>query len=1769
MIQQRSVANLIAWHQRVYKISPTDRATQVSALAFDAAVWEIWPYLVSGASVWIANPETRLSPVKLLKWLRNTNITLCFLPTPLAEVVFTSLVNEGQDGFALRALLTGGDRLSRSPERPLPFELLNHYGPTEATVVATRTLVASGGRGGPPIGKPIDNSQVVILDRNLQLTPVGVPGELCIGGVGLARGYFARPSLTADKFIPNPFSSKAGARLYRTGDLARYLPDGNLEYLGRIDQQVKIRAHRIELGEIESVLNEHPSVRASAVVVREGTGKHKRLASYLVARTDAAPPVGELRLYLKQKLPDYMVPATFEWLKQLPMTPNGKVDRNALTVPDDLPADRSEPYLAPRTQLEELLTNVWGEILCLEKIGIHDNFFELGGHSLLATRVVSRLRSILPVDVSVRSLFETPTVANLAQKMEWAMGRKQLSGCEQPMRRALRIHSLRLSYAQQRLWFLDQLQPGSSVYNIATALQVEGRLDLERLRRSLEEIVRRHEVLRTRVVVREGEPVQEITAAQGLALAVVDLRALPEEEREARARQLTEEEAGRPFDLGQGPLLRTVVLQLGREQQVLILNLHHIIADGWSLEVLWRELGRLYEGYEEGKGSPLEELPIQYADYGEWQREWLQGGVLEEQLSYWKKQLQGLPGMLELPTDRPRPALQSFRGAKQTTVLPGELAEGLKGLSRRAGTTLFMTLLAAFQVLLARASGQVDFAVGVPIANRNRVELEGLIGFFVNTLVMRSELSGEPSFRELLQRVREAALSGYAHQDLPFEKLVEEMQPERNLSHLPLFQVMFDVQNSPMPTWDFGGFRITQRSWRQRRPTAICSSLLMWSEPGLVVTIEYNTDLFDAATIVGLQERYRKLLEEVVADEERCIWGLPILSAGEQQQMAEWNRTEAGYPGEKTVVELFEEQVERTPGGVAVVFEGEELSYGELNGRANQLAHYLRGLGVGREVLVGICVERSLEMVVGLLGVLKAGGAYVPLDPSYPPERLRYMVEDAQATVVLTQERLRELLPEGGARVVLLDGDWEQVQGQSVWNPESAAGSDNLAYVIYTSGSTGKPKGAMNSLRAISNRLLWMQEAYALDGSDRVLQKTPFSFDVSVWEFFWPLITGACLVVARPGGHREAAYLTHLIQEQQITTLHFVPSMLEVFLRDGAAGQCSSLRRVMCSGEALTTGLTTEFFSRLGCELHNLYGPTEAAVDVTCWQCQAAEKAGTVPIGKPIANLKTYVLDGHGQPVPVGVTGELYLGGVGVGRGYLRRPELTAEKFMPDPFSSEGGARLYRTGDLARYRPDGNLEFMGRADQQVKIRGNRIELGEIEAVLQEHTEIRQAAVVAREDEPGDKRLIAYVVGCDQQAPTIADMRRYLAERLPDYMMPSRFVTLKAIPLTPNGKLDRQALPLPEQERSVSPRDFVAPRDVVELQLARIWEETLNVRPVGVHDDFFELGGHSLLAVQVVARIKERFGQQVPLAALFEGPTVERQAESLRRGSSSAKRSALVAIQAVGEKPPLFLIHPAGGNVMCYYELARHLRENQPVYGLVDSGFEDAAISVEEMGTRYLEAIRVIQPAGPYRLGGWSMGGLVAFEMAQQLRERGEKVQFLAILDVGAAIHQNGETLDPVQATARALAWVGRNLEVYSGKDLGASDRDLQSLSADEQQNYILKRMKAQGFVPPDIEISYLRGFLKIYENNVRAALDYVPKSYPDRITLFRGMELLPGSDEKDAEVFRNPDLGWQFLSPQPVDIHRVPGNHMTIVTMPNVQTLAKSLSRCLEEGDTN
>jgi amino acid adenylation domain-containing protein len=1034
-----------------------------------------------------------------------------------------------------------------------------------------------------------------------------------------------------------------------------------------------------------------------------------------------------------------------------------------------------------------------------------------------------------------------------------------------------------LSFSQRRLWFLDRMEPGSAFYNLPSAVRLRGALDVPALERALGEVVARHAVLRS--VFREvaGEPVQAPLPPRPFALPVDVLSDAGDD----ALRAALAAEARLPFDLAEGPPFRARLLRIGAEDHALIVTLHHVVGDAWSFGVLFRELGALYGAFAAGEPSPLGPLPIQYADYAAWQRRHGTPEALAPQLDWWTERMKGAPDLLELPADRPRPAVQKFRGGRHRMELSAALTERLRQIGGEQGATLFMVLLAAWQTLLARHTGRDDVVVGSPIGGRNRAETEGLIGFFVNTLALRTDLSGDPSFRELLQRVRRTALDAYARQDLPFETLVEALRIPRDLSRQPLFQAML-MLHRPQAAHALPGLEC--EPVEADPGTSIFDlGLYAWDRPeGLHTRLEYNADLFDAATAARFVDRFRTLLEGVAANPDAPLSRLPVMTADETAQLHAWNATERAYPGAECIHEIIARQAAATPDAVAVVFEDERVTYAELDARANRLANHLRGLGVGPEVRVGVCAERSVELVVALLATLKAGGGYVPLDPGYPRDRLAYMLGDSRISVLLTQAHLAERIPPHGARTVLLDADWPRIAEESDVAPRTEVSLDHLAYVIYTSGSTGQPKGAENAHRGIRNRLLWMQEAYGLDGTDAILQKTPFSFDVSVWEFFWPLMTGARLVVAKPEGHRDPAYLARLIGQQGVTTLHFVPSMLQAFLEEPDLSACAPLRRVVCSGEALPAELQTRFFARIDAELHNLYGPTEAAVDVTWWPCARGDDRRSVPIGRPIANTQIHLLDARLNPVAPGVAGELYIAGVQVGRGYLGRRGLTAERFVPDPFSATPGARMYRTGDLARWLADGSVDYLGRADHQVKIRGFRIELGEIEAALAAHPGVREAVVVARTDAPGETRLVAYLTASGDSAPDAAALREHLRAGLPEYMVPTAFVAMDTLPLSPNGKVDRKALPAPEAKRDEAVA-FVAPRDETERAIAAIWRQALGVEQVGVDDNFFDLGGHSLLLVQVHGRIREALGADITVVELFQHPTVGALAARLARG----------------------------------------------------------------------------------------------------------------------------------------------------------------------------------------------------------------------------------------------------------------------------------------------
>jgi amino acid adenylation domain-containing protein len=1465
-----ALCNLMRWHLAQPALARPARTLQFASLSFDVSCQEMFSTWASGGTLVLISEDARRDSAELLRVLEAARVERLFLPFVALHHLAEQAVELGRAPSALREIVTAGEQLQMT--RPLTWlfqqlpgcSLHNHYGPSESHVVTAYTLEGpvESWPALPPIGRPIANSQAYVLDERLGRVSVGTVGELYLGGVCLARGYWNRPELTAERFIPDPFAREPGARLYRTGDLARYLPDGNIEFLGRADHQVKIRGFRIELGEVEVALRQHPEVREAVVVAREDSPGVKRLVAYVTGEKGAKPGPEVLRTHLKQRLPEYMVPSAVVVLEALPLSPNGKVERKALPEPG--PVEREGGVAAPRTVVEQVVASVYGQVLGVEEVGREEHFFELGGHSLLATQVVSRVRRLLGVEVKLSALFTEPTVEGFAREVERA---RRVEGEEELKALGSGAREGELSFAQQRLWFLQKLEPGNPFYNIPCVLVLEGKVEERELERALVAVVQRHEALRTRFGEVEGRAFQQVEEQGRVKLEVEEWEGRPWAEVEERARQ----EARKPFELSEGPLVRGVLLRVGEEKRVLVLTVHHIVADGWSLEVVLKELGQLYAAYERGEEAELAQLPVQYVDYAQWQRKWLKGRVQEEQLSYWRKQLSGVAGALELPTDKPRPAVRRYRGARHEVELPGEVVKGVREVARREGVTPFMVLVGALQVLLQRYTGQEDVVVGTPVANRGRVEVEGVVGFFANTLALRTRLEGEPSFREVLGRVRETALGAYGHQDVPFEKLVEELQPTRDLSRTPLFQVMLAVQDAAVWRLQLPGVQV--------RPVEVDPGiskfdltlfLLEEEGGGLRGFWEYDTDLFEAGTVRRLARHYERVLGEACARPEEKVWRLALLEPEERRQLVEgWNETRVERP-EGCIHRLFEEQAQSTPEAIALSYEQQHLTYGQLNGRANQVAHRLREMGVGPDVLVGVCLERSVEMVVGLLGVLKAGGAYLPLDPGYPAERLQFMLEDARTPVLLTQKHLAERLSFSGTQVLVLDAPGV-LEGWPESNPPLTVSGGNLAYVIYTSGSTGRPKGACVPHRGIWNRLLWMQEAYRLTAEDRILQKTPFGFDVSVWEFFWPLMYGARLVMARPGGHQDAAYLIDCIIREGITTLHFVPSMLEVFLEQPGVERCHSIRRVICSGEALPAELQRRFFSRLGAELHNLYGPTEASVDVSYWACSRTDSRNLVPIGWPIHNIRLHVLDAHLQPVPMGVVGELYIGGVGLARGYWNRPELTAERFIPDPFGTEPGGRLYRTGDLARYLPDASIDFLGRADHQVKIRGFRIELGEVEVALRQHPEVREAVVVAREDSPGVKRLVAYVTGEKGAKPSVEALRTHLKQRLPEHMVPSVMLVLEALPLSPNGKVDRKSLPAPGLVTAEPSRD-TAPLSPVEELLAGIWRQVLNLPRVGREDDFFVLGGDSILSLRIVARANTA-GLAINVKQLFQNPTI--------------------------------------------------------------------------------------------------------------------------------------------------------------------------------------------------------------------------------------------------------------------------------------------------------
>ncbi|MBX9790192.1 MAG: amino acid adenylation domain-containing protein [Pirellulales bacterium] len=2274
-IEHRQLVNFLESFSRQPGLTACDALLAVTTISFDIAGLELFLPLYVGARVVVASREAAADGEQLASLIEGHQISV-MQATPVTWRLL--LATDWSPSSSFKALC-GGEALDPDLAArllALDLELWNVYGPTETTIWSTIHRLTSAELP-IPIGRPIANTQCHVLDARGNLVPSGVVGELYIGGTGVARGYFNRPELNAERFVRDPFSEVPQARMYRTGDQVRWRADDTLEFVGRADQQIKLRGYRIELGEIEAALGRHFQVRECAVIVGQDATGDKRLVAYFVPTSEEAPTSRALAAYLCEHLPEYMVPAVFVRLEAMPRTPNGKIDRRALP---EATTDRDDDLVitdAPRNGLEVLLSELFGEVLGLSRVGIHESFFRLGGHSLLATQLVSRIRSALAVELPLRALFEAPTVAELAVRVAALQGTG--SSPALPLVRRGADEEPVASFAQQRLWFLDQLEPGNPFYNLPAAARLTGPLNVTALGQALDALVARHEALRTVFANHQGRPLPVVSEAACWPLAQVDLRSTPDQPAALDAALVAA--AREPFDLARGPLVRGVLYQLATEEHVLLLVLHHVVADGWSMGVLVRELGLVYTAAAEQTGAGLPPLAVHYSDFAAWQRQWLAGAVYEEQLAYWQSRLGDGPAVLELPADRPRPAAPRFCGATQAIALSAELSGRLQAVSRQEGVTLFMTLLAAFQAWLSRVTGETDIAVGSPIANRTQSELEGLIGFFVNTLVMRTDVSGDPSFRELLSRVRETTLGAYAHQDLPFEKLVEVLAPQRSRSHAPLFQVALVLQNAPLD-WPAGGPLTVAPQPLDMGTSKYDLTWFVWEAEGrLVGQVEYSTELFEGGTIERFWESLVNLLEGVVDDPSQTVSRLPLTSAAERARLLE----QASGPSDDVlpaegVHELIAARAAVYPERIAVEgADGTALTYEQLERQANQLAWHLQSLGVGPETLVGVALERSPRLVVTLLAIWKAGGAYVPLDPAYPRSRLELLVADSGLQVLVSQSSLLGQLPElANGQVVCLDQLGARLAAQPSTAPAQTTHPEQLAYVIYTSGSTGTPKGVLLGHRGLSVRLRTLARVFEIEPASRMLQFASMCFDASICELLTPLVAGAATVIASGESHLPGESLAAFLRDRSITTATLPPAVLAMT----PSNDLPHLHTLISVAEACTSEIVDRWAP--GRRFLNGYGPTECTIGATWAECHAG--SGRPAIGRPFDGVEVYLLDSRLEPVPVGVAGELYLGGTGLARGYLNRPDLTTQRFIASPFSKRPNKRLYRTGDLARWRGDGQLEFVGRADEQVKLRGYRIELGEIEAQLRACAGVGEAVSIVREDTPGDQRLMAFIVadsaeleakrvaegevegeqvqhwqtlfdesykrilpsadptrnfegwnsaitgrplphddmrkwldatvsairrarprrvleigcgtglvlfqlaphceeyvGTDFSEPSLDYVRRLVAQpqrkldhvrlerraadelaglpighfdtvilnsvvqyfpsaeyllrviegaarlvrpggviflgdvrslpllealhvaieleqadgdisrdellrrvrhrreheqelaveprlfhevpgavpqisrveirlkrgdyqnelnkfrydvmlhvglpepvvepqwldwqhgqwtvaafrdvlastqpaalglrgvanarvwreaaaatvlatqpegsvaqlrspgnsqppaidperfwelerelpydiqitwgqtsghydvicrrhwtagarvanglqaksatanvavaahnlgtqrhvakstnghateglranahsngnghhhgnsvngngnanssagksngvasgnghsqrgpsmptadvltavtrqdrlsghhvsgrrtastlietplptcspspaksaaprrpwsqytnhpllaiamrrlvpsirarleqRLPAYMVPSSIHVLEALPLTRNGKLDRRALATTELSRPIGGSGYLAARDEIEAQLVQIWEELLQIRGIGIADDFFELGGHSLLAVRLMAQIEAKFGRKLPLAVLFQEPTIEHLAERLRSEPGAAAVSSLVEMQPRGTLPPLYCVHPAGGTVFCYRELAKHLGPNQPFFGLQAQGLAGEAAPhsrVEEMAAHYIAAMRNVQPVGPYRLAGWSLGGNLAFEMARQLREQGEEVALLALFDAGALPPDEKAAIDDFLPIIMGMFPAEENLPLET----------LRQLPPREQLDYFLKRAAEARLVEDVPGSAQAQHVFDVFQANLKAMLDYRPVPTDVAVTLFRAAE----QTSKLADDLR---LGWGDYAARGVEVHTVPGDHVHMVREPHVGDLAEQLRTCLNRA---
>lgn len=1767
-VTQHAVVNLVNSMTRLVSFTVKDILLAVTTISFDIAELEMYMPLFIGAKLVIATQETATDMDLLAKKLVDCKATL-FQATP---VTFKMLMISGWQGKKDLKLIIGGEALSKELVRELLTRyagVWNSYGPTETaiySVVRHNTMEDTVGEGYVPIGRPVDNTVCYLLNKKLVPVPIGIPGELYIGGDGISPGYLNLPAQTNERFITNPFGKTPEEKIYKTGDLVTYFNDGNMVFLNRLDTQVKIRGFRIELGEIESAIAQFEAIKDNVVIVREDIPGDKKLVGYIILKENKIADIAELKQFLLTKLPDYMVPATIVTMEKFPVTLNGKVDRKLLPQPVEITNQVSAEFVAPKNKIEKELASIWSEVLNINNIGITDNFFELGGNSLVAAMLISRINKKFKILIPLRLLFKKQTISEIAEEIE-NLQRQQEPNAQVSAQTIPHIESTSSIYpaspGQMRLWFLENFEPENRAYNLPFDYHIKGELDESILEKTIDLLIKRHESLRTIIQSSGGEPFQKVLEHIPFHLKVENLEHLTNEDKDALTAQYSKENEMHIFDLGKGPLFICRLVKISVTESILLINMHHAISDGWSVKILVDEMGLIYTALKQQKPVPLSQLPITNTDHSVWQNNWLKSEACKKQLDYWMGELNGVPELLQLPMDFPRPKNQTYDGDEVQFTIDQDITQQLVNFSKKHDGSLFVTLLSIFNTLISRYSSQEEFVIGIPISGRIYEEEESLVGMVINNFPLRITPLDQMTFPEMFEMCMKKFYQAYENQLLPIDRIVEELKVTRTPNISPLFQVMFnllDMFDEEIPLADSKMEVIDRR----RHISQFDLSLHIYeTKKTLNCVLEYNTNLFKRSRIERMAGHFLEMVKSLMIEPEQKLKNIPILTEKEKEViLGEWNATTVEFPREKCIHQLFEDQVLKTPNITAIRDDRKKVTYTELNEKSNKLARYLHDSGAVEGSLVSICMERSTDILVALLAVLKAGCTYIPLDPIYPKDRLALILEDGNPALMITEKKLLESLPQTKTKNIFIE-EYEAYKDYSGENTDFSVTPNTVAYLIYTSGSTGKPKGVQLEHFSVVNFLASMAKQPGITPEDVILAVTTISFDIAGLEMYLPILYGASIFIASQETSMNPDLLIQKIEESKATILQATPvtfRMLNSAEWKGAKGL-----KILCGGEAMPKELAYDLISKCG-ELWNMYGPTETTVWSTVEKVEINEndKIGYINLGRPIDNTFIYVLNTEFQPVPIGYPGELFIGGDGLARGYFNLPAMTQEKFLPDPFSDIPGARMYRTGDLVQQTEEGKLEFLNRVDSQVKIRGFRIELGEIESAISQYSTIKNNVTIVREDTPGDKKLVAYIIK-EEEEIDIAELRMFLKTKIPDYMVPSAFVFIDQFPLTPNGKIDRKVLPSPV-EAPQQAKDYIEPNTETEKKLAAIWSDVLKIKQIGTDEDFFEIGGHSMVAVTLMVKIEKQLGVRLPLAILFDHSNIHDMALLIDKKSEQVNWGSLVPIRSKGTKKPLYLVHGAGLNLLLYTTIVAGLDPDQPVFGLQAKGLDgvdEPLYTIEEIAAYYNEEILKIDQSGSYALAGFSMGGQLAYEMAKQLVEAGYKVSFLGVFDTVSENVSDRHIpffkryrLRIIRFYNQVMWTIGTFLKKPLDQKFGFVLMKWKSLKQKiTKDDYTIKPEGASLGKQSELP-KYLH---KVHRANYIALDRYILPPYPGKLTLFRAMH----------QTFYIADpvkYGWAEYVKE-MQILDIPGEHSTIFAPPNDVLFAKELQKCLDERD--